>query len=42
MTDTQIDIAEIKTTLKIMQEDIAELEKLIAEQEKNIERRTTK
>ena len=42
MTDTQIEIAEIKTTLKIMQRDIIELAALIAEQEKNIERRTAK
>ena len=42
MTDTQIDIADIKTTLNTMKKDIDELATLIAEQEKNIERRTTK
>lgn len=35
-------IVEIKTTLKTMQNDIAELAALIAEQEKNIERITKK
>ena len=36
MTDTQLDIIEIKQTLKKMQTDIDELARLIAERESNI------
>lgn len=36
MTDTQLDILEMKNTMKKMQHDIAELARLIAEQESNI------
>lgn len=35
MTDTQVDIVEIKQTLKQMKTDIDELARLIAEQESN-------
>ena len=36
MTDTQLDIIEIKQTIKKMQTDIDELARLIAERESNI------
>ena len=36
MTDTQLDIIDIKQTLKKMQTDIDELARLIAERESNI------
>ena len=36
MTDTQLDIIDIKHTLKKMQTDIDELARLIAERESNI------
>lgn len=36
MTDTQVDIIDIKTTLKTMQTDIDALARLIAERESNI------
>ena len=39
MTDTQLDIIEIKQTLKNMQTDIDELARLIAEQEYNCKAR---
>ena len=39
MTDTQLDIIEIKQTLKKMQTDIDELARLIAEQEYNCKER---
>ena len=39
MTDTQLDIIEIKQNLKNMQKDIDELARLIAEQESNCKAR---
>ena len=39
MTDTQLDIIEIKQTMKKMQTDIDELARLIAEQEYNCKAR---
>ena len=39
MTDTQLDIIQIKDTLKKMQTDIDELARLIAEQEYNCKAR---
>ena len=39
MTDTQLDIIEIKQTMKKMQTDIDELARLIAEQEQNCKAR---
>ena len=39
MTDTQLDIIEIKQTMKKMQTDINELARLIAEQEYNCKAR---
>lgn len=39
MTDTQLDIIYIKTTLKRMQTDIDELARMIAEQEYNCKAR---
>lgn len=36
MTDTQLDILEMKNTMKKMQHDIAELTRLITERESNI------
>ena len=39
MTDTQLDIIEIKQTLKKMQTDIDELARMIAEQEQNCKAR---
>ena len=39
MTDTQLDIIEIKQTIKKMQTDIDELARLIAEQEYNCKAR---
>ena len=39
MTDTQLDIIEIKQTMKKMQTDIDELARLIAEQESNCKAR---
>ena len=39
MTDTQLDIIDIKHTLKKMQTDIDELARLIAEQESNCKAR---
>lgn len=39
MTDTQIDIAEMKQTMKRMQRDIDELAQHIAEHEKNCRER---
>ena len=39
MTDTQLDIIDIKQTLKKMQTDIDELARLIAEQEYNCKAR---
>ena len=39
MTDTQLDIIEIKQTMKKMQTDIDELARMIAEQEQNCKAR---
>ena len=42
MTDTQLDIIDIKQTLKKMQTDIDELARLIAERESNIAARNNR
>lgn len=39
MTDTQLDILEMKNTMKKMQHDIVELARLITERESNIAER---
>lgn len=42
MTDTQLDMLEMKQMLKNMQANIAELERLINERESNIEARNAR